>query len=54
MLKQLKEEQKIRITSEQILLLDDDINNIETAKRNSIQALRIIDDGSLDELLQER
>ncbi|XP_032241894.1 uncharacterized protein LOC5516214 isoform X2 [Nematostella vectensis] len=45
---------KVKISPINVILLDDDKNNVEVARRCKMSALQIRDDDSLDELLDRR
>ena len=51
---QIKKEQKIKIKSSEVILLDDDQKNIALAQSSKMRALHITGDDSLDGLLELR
>lgn len=53
-LSQIKKEQKIKIKSSEVLLLDDDQKNIASAQSSKMRTLHITGDDSLDGLLELR
>ncbi|KAM7436603.1 hypothetical protein ABFA07_013620 [Porites harrisoni] len=53
-LRQIEKDQKIKIKSSQVILLDDDQQNISVARSCKMRALQITGDNSLDELLEQR
>ena len=44
----------MKIKLHEVLLLDDDDNNIQAARKNSIQTWKIQDNGSLHSLIERR
>ena len=54
MLKQIEKEQKVKIKSKDVILLDDDQQNITLAQSCKMRALHIKGDDSLDALLELR
>lgn len=53
-LKQIEKEQKVKIKSKDVILLDDDQQNITLAQSCKMRALHIKGDDSLDALLELR
>jgi len=53
-LRQIEKDQKLRIKSGEVILLDDDQQNIKIAESCKMRALHITGDDSIDALLEQR
>ncbi|KXJ18869.1 uncharacterized protein LOC110231704 [Exaiptasia diaphana] len=53
-IKYLEKTRKAKISAKNVILIDDDITNLEIAKSSKMHTLQIIDDDSLDALLDQR